>query len=305
MEQSNVSLVIAIDGPVASGKSTVGKRVADALGCIFVDTGLMYRAVAFLSSELDVDPSDARALKDLAEGMEIVVNGTQVVVDGDEIGGHLRKRSVESRVSQISAIPDVRKILVAKQQAMAARGKIVMVGRDIGTAVLPHAPFKIYLDASEEERASRRFLELAETNRQVQQQDVTNDLKERDTIDSQRKASPLRPAPPKSVSTAPAPNNQTKFAHVSDAHCQRVIVCRRPFGQPRIKQHRTRQTARTLAQLAPTAEPPAQSSDAALSRVPHSWPQAENTPPPYCQRFAAREKIMSKPAPPFDTAQTS
>ena len=186
--------VVAIDGPVASGKSSVGEKVAARRACQFLDTGLMYRAVAWLSGELGVETSDARGLKDLAADMEITISGSRMLVDGEDVGALLRRKTVEARSSLVATIPDVRKTLVAKQQAMAAGGGIVMVGRDIGTVVLPNAPLKIYLDAPIAERARRRHQELVARNPKVLETDVFRDLEERDKIDSERKASPLQPA---------------------------------------------------------------------------------------------------------------
>ena len=186
--------IVAIDGPVASGKSSVGEKVAARRGCQFLDTGLMYRAVAWLSGELDVETSDARGLKDLAADMEITISGSRILVDGEDVGALLRRKTVEARSSIVATIPGVRKTLVAKQQAMAAGGGIVMVGRDIGTVVLPNAPLKIYLDAPIAERARRRHQELVARNPKVSEADVFRDLEERDKIDSERKASPLQAA---------------------------------------------------------------------------------------------------------------
>ncbi|MCL0043121.1 (d)CMP kinase [Dehalococcoidia bacterium] len=192
--KKNKKTIIAIDGPVASGKSSVGEQVAARAGCKFLDTGLMYRAVAWLSGELGVETSDARGLKDLAADMEVTISGSKILVDGEDVSALLRRKTVEARSSIVATVPDVRKTLVAKQQAMAAGGGIVMVGRDIGTVVLPDAPLKIYLDAPISERARRRHQELVARNPKILEQDVFRDLEERDKIDSERKASPLQPA---------------------------------------------------------------------------------------------------------------
>ncbi len=186
--------VVAIDGPVAAGKSTVGQRVAQALGCPFVDTGLMYRAIAWLALQRGADLVDAPALTRLAEQADIRVDGPRVWVAGREVGGLLRTPEVDAASSRVAAIPGVRAAMVAKQRAIAAAGGVVMVGRDIGTVVLKDAPVKVYLSASPEERARRRYEETLQKGAPADRERVLADLRDRDRRDMERATSPLRPA---------------------------------------------------------------------------------------------------------------
>ena len=185
---------IAIDGPVASGKSAVGRLVARELGYRFIDTGLMYRAVTWLAIERKVDPADETALARLAEGMRITIDGERVVVDGADVTDGLRSTGVGEAVSLVSRVPGVRDAMVARQREMAREGGAVMAGRDIGTVVLPDAPLKVYLDASPEERVRRRHAELVALGRRETVDQVREELALRDAIDSGREVSPLRPA---------------------------------------------------------------------------------------------------------------
>lgn len=191
-----------MDGSAASGKSTIGRLLAQKLGYLFLDTGVMYRALALAAIERGIDPSDSVALGELARSAKIDVrlaapgsgNGTAVLVDGADVTARLRSPAVEEAVSLVSRVPAVREALVRRQREIAQRGDIVMAGRDIGTVVLPAASLKIYLDASLEERARRRYAEFASMGRNVTRQMVLDDLRRRDHIDSQRSVSPLRPA---------------------------------------------------------------------------------------------------------------
>jgi cytidylate kinase len=188
---------IAIDGPVASGKSTVGRRLAQRLGYRFVDTGAMYRALTWEAVRLGTDLDDEAALTRLAESTKIDIEsseGSSVTVNGRDVTAELRSEPVERGVSPVSRVAGVRAVLVKKQQVMAAGGKIVMAGRDIGTNVLTGADIKIYLDVSVEEQASRRYNELLELGEKVEYQAILGGLVRRDKIDSNRSTNPLRPA---------------------------------------------------------------------------------------------------------------
>jgi cytidylate kinase len=182
--------VNAIDGPAGSGKSTVARRVAAAQGLDYLDTGAMYRSVAFAALDRGVDVSDAEAIGKLAESLDIVVTDV-VLVDGVDATEAIRTAEVTRTVSAVAANPAVRQELVRRQRAWAeARGGGVVEGRDIGSVVFPDAQLKVYLTASDEERARRRSAEIAG--------DVTTvaaDIARRDTIDSTRAASPLTQAP--------------------------------------------------------------------------------------------------------------
>ncbi len=187
---------IAIDGPAGSGKSTIGEQLAQRLGYLYVDTGAMYRAVAWLALQEGVDLTDGKALEQLTRQTEIVISrpsvadGRQytVTVDGKDITWAIRDASVTRFVSTISTHPEVRAILRMRQRQMAQCGYVVMVGRDIGAVVLPDAELKIYLTASLEERARRRYAELVarmdENNLILPSiQEVTSDIQRRDDKD--------------------------------------------------------------------------------------------------------------------------
>ena len=189
---------IAVDGPVASGKTAVGRLVAQRLGCRFLDTGAMYRAVTRAALERGTDLEDEGALARLAASLEMRVisgeGGDMLVVDGQDVTDQLRDPKVERGVSLVAKVPGVRSAMVGQQRAMAREGPIVMAGRDIGTVVLPEAKVKVFLKASVEERARRRYRELKEMGRAPEFQRVKDDLLRRDKIDSERADSPLRPA---------------------------------------------------------------------------------------------------------------
>lgn len=187
---------IAIDGPAGAGKSTVGEQLAQKLGYLYIDTGAMYRAVAWLALQEQVDIADGPALGQLASSSEIaicrpqVADGRQytVMVRGRDITWDIRSAAVTRAVSPVSAHLEVRSVLIAQQRAMAQRGHVVMVGRDIGAIVLPDAELKIYLTASLEERARRRYAELVarlgKRNPSLPSiQEVESDIQRRDAID--------------------------------------------------------------------------------------------------------------------------
>lgn len=179
--------VIAIDGPAGSGKSTVARAVAQRLHLGYLDTGAMYRAVAFAALERGVEPSDAEAVAELARQVDIEV-GEAVVVDGIDATAAIRGPAVSRAVSAVAANPEVRKEMVARQRRWAeAHHGGVVEGRDIGTVVFPDAPVKVYLTASDSERAVRRSKEMAD----VRYEQVAADIARRDHIDSTRAASPL------------------------------------------------------------------------------------------------------------------
>src|SRR6266571_2480969 len=161
---------IAIDGPAGSGKSTIGEQLAERLDYLYIDTGAMYRALAWLALQRGVDINDGPALEQLAQGSEIVISRPQindgrqytVTVDGQDVTWDIRNADVTHIVSIVSTHPQVRAVLRGWQRAIAKQGSVVMVGRDIGAVVLPDAELKIYLTATLEERARRRYAELVE-----------------------------------------------------------------------------------------------------------------------------------------------
>ena len=175
---------IAIDGPAASGKSTIARILAERLGLIMVNTGEMYRAVTLAVVRRSIDPENSAAIAELLEGLDFTCSVTnrqsQVLLEGVPPGDELRSDTVNAAVSQVAAVPEVRKLLVAKQRELLRHGDVVMEGRDIGSVVFPETPFKIYVDASEEVRAQRRAA-----------QGEVDVVAKRDQQDAARKTSPL------------------------------------------------------------------------------------------------------------------
>ena len=194
--------IIAIDGPAASGKSTLGLRIAEALGYLFFDTGVMYRAITWLALNRGIDVSEEDAVAALAEKTPIDVapastldgRACDVLVEGKDITWETRAREVEARVSVVAAYPGVRRALSAQQRHIGLRGKIVMVGRDIGTVVLPEADLKIYLDATAQQRATRRYHEILLRGGAAEYEEILAKVIERDRIDSTRDVAPLKAA---------------------------------------------------------------------------------------------------------------
>ncbi len=195
-------LSIAIDGPAASGKSTLAEALAKELGYLYFDTGAMYRAVTLAALRKGIDTQDEQALAELAEQADIDLRPasqadgrlSDVFLDGEDITWEIRTKAVDLNVSDVSAVPAVRQALGAQQRRIGLRGGVVMAGRDIGTVVLPEAELKIYLDASPEERAHRRHSELLEQGKEANYEKVLAALIERDKIDSSRAVAPLKPA---------------------------------------------------------------------------------------------------------------
>jgi cytidylate kinase len=187
--------VVAIDGPVASGKTTVGRALAQRLGYTFIDTGLMYRAVTLFALRAGVPLEDTPELSKLATNLKLRFSKWRegLTVDGNEIGEELRTAEIEGAVSLVAEVPGVRAAMLEEQRRIAEQGNVVMVGRDIGTKVLPNAA-KAYLDASVEERARRRRDELMAEGVVTSAAAVRDNLESRDTRDAQRADAPLRVA---------------------------------------------------------------------------------------------------------------
>ena len=193
-------LVIAIDGPVGAGKSTVAKLVARKLGYLYVDTGAMYRAVALKALRLGMDINDPIVMAMLAEATDIQLQqqgdgSVRVFLDGEDVTEAIRTPEVSEASSIVSAHEGVRKVLAERQKAMAELGGVVMEGRDIQTVIAPDAEVKIFLTASLEERAKRRWLELQQKGISVSYEEVLQEVKERDERDKTRAIAPLRKAP--------------------------------------------------------------------------------------------------------------
>lgn len=193
---------ITIDGPAAAGKSTVGATLAQRLGYLYFDTGVMYRAVTWAALDHDIAVEDESRVSTLAESITIDVTDDgpadgrlyTVRVDGRDVTWQIRETAVNANVSQVSAYPRVRTALTAQQRRIAAGGGIVMVGRDIGTVVLPTADLKIYLEASAQERARRRYAESQGQQRPADFEQMLTSIRERDALDAANPVSPMRPA---------------------------------------------------------------------------------------------------------------
>jgi cytidylate kinase len=187
-------VIVAIDGGVASGKSAVGKRVADALGLPFVDSGLMYRAITKLAAQRSIDPHDSEAITHLAESTDIKIDGERVWANGAELTEGIYDADYADALPTVSAIPGVRKALVEEQRRMGGSG-VVMAGRDIGTVVFPEADLKFFLVASLEEKVRRRAAQFERRGQPVDQEAMRKEVEERDRVDTERAVAPLRPAP--------------------------------------------------------------------------------------------------------------
>lgn len=193
---------IAIDGPAGAGKSTVGALVAERLGYLFLDTGAMYRAVALAAQRRAIDPDDAEALTALAKAVRITIGpptkqdgrAYTVLLDGSDVTWDIRSAEIDRIVSQVARVAGVRDAMVAQQRDLAGKGRVVMVGRDIGTVVLPSADRKVFLTASAGERARRREEELASRGERRPRQELLQEILRRDQLDTERAVSPLKAA---------------------------------------------------------------------------------------------------------------
>jgi cytidylate kinase len=186
-------LIVAIDGPAGSGKSAVGRRVAEALGLPFVDSGLMYRAMALLALERGLEPTDGAALSRLAHQVRLRVDGRKVWIDGEDYTDRVYSPELSEAASLVGKVAGVRLALVAQQRALGRTG-VVMAGRDIGTVVFPDTLHKFFLTASVEERARRRAAQIEARGGQADPAQLRREVEERDRRDSQRSVAPMRAA---------------------------------------------------------------------------------------------------------------
>ena len=194
-----MSIAVAIDGPAGAGKSTIARAAAKALGFIYVDTGALYRSIGLDAIRTGVDITDSNAVENSLTGMKVELafdaQGAQIVLlNGEDVSSLIRTPEVSMAASKVSAVPKVRAFLLDLQRNMAKTQSVIMDGRDIGTVVLPDAEVKIFLTASPEIRAKRRFDELIEKGQEVKYEDVLADVIERDYNDSHREIAPLKPA---------------------------------------------------------------------------------------------------------------
>jgi CMP/dCMP kinase len=194
--------VICLDGPAASGKTTIGRIVSERLGYLYLDTGVLYRAVTWKALREGIPPSYGEELARLAMDSEMEIHAAPpgdsrqniVIMDGTDISLEIRSREVDANVSEVSAHPPVREALIDVQRSMAASGGVILAGRDMGTVVCPDAEVKVFLDASDVERARRRQRQAREQGIKLEFQSVLAEIRRRDRYDSSREAAPLRAA---------------------------------------------------------------------------------------------------------------
>lgn len=189
-----VKITIAVDGPAGAGKSTIAKTVAQRLGVLYIDTGAMYRAVTLSIIRNHIDLSNIHDVEKLVESLDVFINSDRVFLNGEDVTAYVRTDEINKLVSQVSTIPFIRNKLVELQRNMALNNSIIMDGRDIGTNVLVNAKYKIFLTASVDERAKRRYMELKKKGYEVDYSVIKQDICRRDEIDSSREINPLTQA---------------------------------------------------------------------------------------------------------------
>lgn len=193
-------LVIAIDGPAAVGKSTMGKIIARELGFLYIDTGAIYRAITWKVLKKNIDIYDEDTISNLVSNTHITIERKNrnslkgyynIFIDGEDVTEEIRSPEIDQNVSQIAKLPKIRKQLIYLQRKLAKKGNIIMEGRDIGSIILPQADIKLYFTASEEERIKRRYKELIDKGYNIDYKEVKKQIVQRDEIDSKRKYAPL------------------------------------------------------------------------------------------------------------------
>lgn len=189
-----MNLSVAIDGPAGAGKSTIAKLVGKKFNLMYINTGYMYRAVTLMSMNHNIKYTDKKDLCELIDSLSMHFEHDRIIVNSEDVSDEIVMPNISKNVSNYAAVLEVREKLVSIQRALSEKYSVIMDGRDIGTVVLKDAKFKFYLTASPEERAKRRYAELIEKNVEVNYDDILNDIKMRDYIDSNREISPLKKA---------------------------------------------------------------------------------------------------------------
>ena len=185
------NLVIAIDGPAGAGKSTISKLIAKNLGINYIDTGAMYRAITYKCIKEDIDVNDIQRVVDLCSRTDVDFVDNYIYLDGQRLNEEIRTLQVSSRVSDVAKIPQVREFLLEKQREIGKRSDVILDGRDVGTHIFPDATYKFFLNASAQERGRRRYQELIDKGQSVVLEEIIEDIKKRDYIDSTREVAPL------------------------------------------------------------------------------------------------------------------
>jgi cytidylate kinase len=185
------NLVIAIDGPAGAGKSTISKLIAKNLGINYIDTGAMYRAITYKCIKEDIDVNDIQRVVDLCSRTDVDFVDNHIYLDGQRLNEEIRTLQVSSRVSDVAKIPQVREFLMEKQREIGKRSDVILDGRDVGTHIFPDAKYKFFLNASAQERGRRRYQELIDKGQSVVLEEIIEDIKKRDYIDSTREVAPL------------------------------------------------------------------------------------------------------------------
>ena len=185
------NLVIAIDGPAGAGKSTISKLIAKNLGINYIDTGAMYRAITYKCIKEDIDVNDIQRVVDLCSRTDVDFVDNYIYLDGQRLNEEIRTLQVSSRVSDVAKIPQVREFLLEKQREIGKRSDVILDGRDVGTHIFPNAKYKFFLNASAQERGRRRYQELIDKGQSVVLEEIIEDIKKRDYIDSTREVAPL------------------------------------------------------------------------------------------------------------------